>query len=156
MRSIAKSWLSAVLIALCVGAYVYAQGLDRLMRVGGDILSIDRTIGTITLETSSGPRMNVLLLPGARSQGEFRAGDAVVVQFRQSAAQGVVNAARGAVDGRRPGTVDAISIVPAPLGFCSCSAPSDKGCSGMCVGSERGGSCRILEGIIYPKVCGVQ
>src|SRR5690242_12455742 len=114
MRPVAKRWLSAVLIALGVGAYVYAQGLDMVMRVGGDIVSTDPAFGTYTIETSSGPRMTVMPLPGRQGGGaalEFNVGEPVIVTFRQSAAQGRVTDA-----GRRPATMDTLSVTAAPLG----------------------------------------
>jgi hypothetical protein len=153
MRAVAKRRLSAVLIALCAGVYVYAQGLDMVMRVGGDIISTDPAFGTYTIETSSGPRMTVLPLPGRQGGGaalEFKVGESVVVSFRQSSAQGRVTGG-----GRRPATVDTLSVIAAPLGFCSCSKPSDKGCDGTCAGSGPG-SCKVLQGIVYPSVCGVE
>ena len=153
MRAVAKRWLSVVLIALSIGAYVYAQGLDLVMRVGGDIISVDPTFGTYTIETSSGPRMTVLPLTGRQGGGaslEFKVGDPVVVSFRQSSAQGRVTNG-----GRRPETVDSLSVTAAPLGFCACSKPSDKGCNGTCAGSGPG-SCRVLKDIVYPNVCGVE
>ena len=153
MRAVAKRWLPAVLIALCIGGYIYAQGLDLVMRVGGDIISTDPAFGTYTIETSSGPRMTVI--PGLTRQGgsaalEFKVGESVVVSFRQSSAQGRVTNG-----GRRPETVDTVSVTAAPLGFCSCSKPSDKGCNGTCAGSGPG-SCKLLTGIVYPNVCGVE
>ena len=154
MRIGAKRWLSAVLIALCLGVYVYAQGLDLVMRVGGDIISVDPALGTYTIETSSGPRMTVmpvLTRQGGSAPLEFKVGEPVVVSFRQSSAQG-----RATGGGRRPETVDTLSVIAAPLGFCSCSKPSDKGCAGSCVGSGVTSSCKILTGIIYPNVCGVE
>jgi len=153
MRPVAKRWLPAVLIALGVGAYVYAQGLDMVMRVGGDIISTDPAFGTYTIETSSGPRMTVMPLPGRQGGGaalEFKVGESVIVTFRQSAAQGRVTGG-----GRRPQTLETLSVTAAPLGFCSCSKPSDTGCNGTCAGSGPG-SCRILQGIVYPNVCGVE
>jgi len=152
MPSGKNRWLSAVLITLCVGAYAYAHQLtgDSVMRVAGDIISIDPTIGTVTIETSSGPRMTVLPLPDRRGSGvpiESRVGDAVVVEFLRSAAQG---------RNRRPGTVNATAMTQVPPGFCSCSRPSNEGCGGTCIGTSRIGACRILEGIVYPNVCGVE
>ena len=154
VQSVVKRWLSAVLVALCIGAYVYAQGLDLAIRVAGEIISVDKVTGTYTIETSSGPRMTVLPLPGRGGGGlplDLKAGESVVVQFRRSSAQG-----RIAGNSRRPGTVDVLSVTPAQFGFCSCSAPSDKGCTGTCVGSGSGSSCRVIAGIIYPNVCGVE
>jgi len=155
MRTCTKRWLSAALIAVCAGVYVYAQGLDMVMRVGGDIISTDPAIGTYTIETSSGPRMTVFPVftrQGGGAPLEFKAGESVIVTFRQSAAQGRVTGG-----GPRPGTVDALSVTAGPLGFCSCSKPTDKGCAGTCVGgSGVTQSCRILTGIVYQNVCGAE
>jgi hypothetical protein len=162
LRRICCGAVFAVVLVYLFGPTVETQAPAKTMRVGGEIGAADETAGTVVVKTSSGPNMTVRPPQGARGRGAVPAvGSSVVVQFNQSAAQGVTDSnllLLGVGGGRRPGIVEATSITPRSADFCGCSgSATEAGCNGSCSGTAPAGwTCGLLPGIVYPNVCGLQ